>query len=834
MNKLLLLLALCLGLLTVWADEEAADTTADDEEEANPATFSEEELQAIEDSATKFEFQAEVTRLMEIIIHSLYTQREIFTRELISNAGDALDKIRYKSLLDKEILGDTTDLQILIRADNEANTLTLTDTGIGMTKKELEENLGTVARSGTAAFLDAFAQQKEGEDGNAMNLIGQFGVGFYSAFLVADEVTVVSKSPDDENQHVWRSQADGSFTVAVDPRGNTLGRGTSVTLTLKEDAAEYLDNAELERVVMRYSQFMQYPIKLWTSKKETVEIPIEEEDDDEESAEGDDEDEDDELVAEDEDDDEDEEDKPTTRTEEKTVWYWKQLNDQKPIWTRRPSQIEDSEYDTFYKSFAKGSDSYLAKTHFRAEGEIEFDSLLFVPDKAPWGLYDNYYTQKSSLALYVRRVLVADKFEDFIPRYLNFIKGLVDSNDLPLNVNREQLQRNKIMKVISKKVTRKALDMLRKMAEAEAADDEDDEDDESAEDSKEDDDEATADEEDDDDDEEESVSTYSKFYGEFGRSIKLGVIEDTKNRKKLVNLLRFTSLKHPEVPVSLATYVDEMAENQKNIYFITAATQEEAASSPFLERARSKNFDVLYFVENLDEYMNLADYDDYTLQSVTKEGLDLGDGSGGENYKKEKKEEFETLTNWLKDLYGSKVSKVEVSLRLETSPLIIATTKYGHSANMERITRGQAFGKSSGRATKVVEINPRHPIIKKLRARVEEDKESEETKDYANVLYDMALIQSGFSIEASDVSDYSSRLERVVRDGLQVSADEEVEAMPEFADDEEDDMDEDDEDDDDEEEELLDDDDEVETDDDEDAGDDAEDADEEASGHDEL
>merc|ERR1719499_1563194 len=277
-----------------------------------------------------------------------------------------------------------------------------------------------------------------------------------------------------------------------------------------------------------------------------------------------------------------------------------------------------------------------------------------------------------------------------------------------------------------------------------------------------------------------------------------------------------------------------MSEGQKNIYYISAGSLEEAKASPFLERAKAKGYDVLYFVENLDEYLNLSEFEDYTLQSVTKEGLDLGDGKGGEKYLKSMQEEFTVLTDWLKDLYGSNVNKVEVSPRLETSPLIIATTKYGHSANMERITRGQAFGKSSGRATKVVEINPRHPIIKKLRARVEEDKESEETKDYANVLYDMALIQSGFSIEASDVSDYSSRLERVVRDGLQVSADEEVEAMPEFADDEEDDMDEDDEDDDDEEEELLDDDDEVETDDDEDAGDDAEDADEEASGHDEL
>merc|ERR1719461_1730165 len=330
--------------------------------------FSDEDLKVINDGGNKKQFQAEVNRLMEIIIHSLYTQRDIFLRELISNAGDALDKIRYKSLLDKEVLGENTDLEIMIRADSDANTLTITDTGVGMTKQELEDNLGTVARSGTAAFLDAFAQKSDDDGSNAMNLIGQFGVGFYSTFLVADEVTVVSKSNDDD-QHVWMSKADGSYTVSKDPRGNTLGRGTSVTLTLKEDAAEYLDNDELERVVMRYSQFMQYPIKLWSSKKETFEVEPEEKDEDEDKEDETDDDEDEDLVAEDEDDDDDEDEGP--KTEERTVWYWKQLNDQKPIWTRRPSQVEDSEYEEFYKTFAKGSgDNFLAKSHFRAEGEI--------------------------------------------------------------------------------------------------------------------------------------------------------------------------------------------------------------------------------------------------------------------------------------------------------------------------------------------------------------------------------------------------------------------------------------------------------------------------------
>merc|ERR1711879_417633 len=341
---------------------------------------------------------------------------------------------------------------------------------------------------------------------------------------------------------------------------------------------------------------------------------VKEEDDEDE----DDEESDEEIDAEDE--DEEEDDDPETKTEERTVWFWKQLNEQKPIWTRRPSQIEDDEYESFYQAFTKSSDKFLAKTHFRAEGEIEFDSLLFVPDRAPWGLYDNYYTQKSSLALYVRRVLVADKFEDFIPRYLNFIKGLVDSNDLPLNVNREQLQKNKIMKVISKKVTRKALDMLKKMAQEEEDDDEDeDEDDEDSEKEEDKDEDEDEDDEDEDDKAVDEESTYSKFYKEFGRSVKLGVIEDTKNKKKLLKLLRFNSMNSPDKLISLEGYVDAMPDNQKHIYYISAANMEEAKMSPFLERCKSKNFDALYFVENLDEYINLSDYEDYTVMSVTKE-----------------------------------------------------------------------------------------------------------------------------------------------------------------------------------------------------------------------
>merc|ERR1719499_1359341 len=559
-----------------------------------------------------------------------------------------------------------------------------------MTGKELTDNLGTVARSGTAKFLEAFAAGKD--SGDALSLIGQFGVGFYSAFLVADEVIVVSKSNDDEKQNIWKSTADGSFIVAQDPRGTTLGRGTSVILKLKEDADEFLNKREIENLITRYSQFTNYPLLMWESKVETEEVALEGEDEEEE------EEDDDELTAED---DEDEDEEPSTKTIEKTIWFWKRINENKPLWTRSAKDITEEEYQSFYKAFNKASDEALAYSHFKAEGEIEFSSIIYIPKTAPYGMYDNYYTSKSSLQLYVRRVLVADEIEDLVPRYLNFLKGMVDSNDLPLNVNREQLQKNKVMKVISKKLTRKGLDLLRKMAEEEEGTDDDDDEDEDDEDEEE--------EAEEEEKTEEEPMKYSAFWKEFGKSVKLGVIEDSKNRKKLLNLLRFPSTASDE-PVSLQSYVDRMKDGQENIYFISAGSLEEAKDSPFLEQVTKKGFEVLFFVDNLDEYMNLNEFDDFTLQAITKEGLDLNEGRAAKKYMEDKEEEFEDLTECLKDVYGDKITKVALSNRLEETPMIIVTTKYGYSANMERIARGQAFGsKNPTKASKILEVNFRHP-----------------------------------------------------------------------------------------------------------------------------
>lgn len=477
-------------------------------------------------SKEEFSFNADVSRLMDIIINSLYTKKEVFIRELISNASDALDKVRFVSLQNPEYLGNNPQLEIMIDFDFDAKTISITDTGIGMTKAELIKNLGTVAKSGTTAFLEAMGK------GDSLNLIGQFGVGFYSAFLVANKVVVSSKANDDE-QHVWTSMADAKFFVTKDPRGDTLGRGTRVTLHLKDDAVEYVEQDKIKNLVKKYSEFIQYPIKLFISKEVRKQV------EDEEAAAAADDSSDkpeDEIKDEGEVEPEvatDEEKKTKTVTEQ--VWEWEIINEIKAIWLRDKSEITDDEYNNFYKTISKDHENPLAYTHFTAEGEIEFKSILYIPSQAPYDLFENYYGRSAALKLYVRRVLITEEFEELMPRYLNFIKGVVDSDDLPLNVSREQLQQLKMIKVMSKKLVRKAIEMIRALAEDEEEEEDEDEDEENEEENaKEEEKEASKEGK----SEEESEDKYTKFWKAFGKNIKLGVIEDASNRSKLAKLLR--------------------------------------------------------------------------------------------------------------------------------------------------------------------------------------------------------------------------------------------------------------------------------------------------------
>jgi len=768
-------------------EASAADKTADAAEGPTLSYdgFSVEEKAALEAGGQKQEFQAEVGRLMDIIINSLYSKKEIFLRELISNASDALDKIRFLSLTDPKVLGDgdATKLEIRISSDKKAGTITISDTGIGMTKEDLMNNLGTIARSGTSSFLEKMS--KEGD----MNLIGQFGVGFYSVYLIAESVTVVTKNNDDD-QYVWVSSADASYTISKDPRGNTLGRGTSITMKVKEDATEFLEEDQLKTLIKRYSEFINFPIYLQITKTEEVEVPDEDAAKEEkpagEAAAAEKKDEDEVDVSDVDEEEEKKDDKPKTKKVKKTSKNWELINDTKAIWVRAPSDVKDDEYNNFFKSLTKEFDDPLEKIHFTAEGEIQFRSILFVPKKAPSDLFDKLQTKQNNLRLYVRRVFISDEFDDLMPRYLSFIRGVVDSEDLPLNVSREMLQQSRVLKVIKKKLVSKALDMMKKMSEAEESAIESEEEEE-----KEEEDKAKAEaagekaeekeeegEEDGEEDGEAAIKKYKDFHEAFGKTIKLGIIEDTKNRKKLAKLLRFesTHTKDGET-VSLGRYVKRMKEGQKHIYYIAGENKKELETSPFLEKLKKRGYEVIFMTDPIDEYavQHMDEFEDNKLMNASKEDLKFGDKEEKKEKKRREKakESLKELIEWYKKLLGDKVEKIIVSNRLTTSPMAIVTGTYGYTANMERLMKAQALNDPSRysfmASKKTVEINPYHPVVLKLHEKVKDAAEDDDTKDLANMLYDSALVSAGFDID--DNTSFQKRLLKFINTGLGVDAD---------------------------------------------------------------
>ena len=714
------------------------------------------------------EFQAEVSRLMDIIINSLYSNKDIFLRELISNGSDSLDKIRFLSLTDESVLGtgDDANLDIRIKVDKENGVLSIRDRGVGMTKAELKENLGTIAKSGTSAFLE---QMQKGGD---MNLIGQFGVGFYSVYLVADFVEVRSKHNSEDKQWIWQSKADGAFAISED-EGEPLGRGVEINIYLKEEAQEYLEEDKLKELVEKYSEFINFPIYLWNSEEVEEEVPLSDEELAEQASKAEEEEEDveetdeDDESADDEDDeveDEDEEELPTTKKVKKTVWDWKNVNDNKAIWLRSSTEVEDDEYSKFYKALSKDDKEPLSYTHFKAEGDVEFKSILFIPEKPPQDLFDNYYNKAAALKLYVRRVFISDEFDELLPKYLSFIKGIVDSDTLPLNVSRETLQQHTSLKTIKKKLVRKALDMIRKLAE----EGQDDDDEEAAD--------AAA-----DDSADEEETKYDKFWKNYGKAIKLGIIEDASNRTRLAKLMRFYTSKSPTKLVSLEQYVERMKPGQKSIYYLAGESREALEKSPFLEKLLQKDLEVIYFTDPIDEYtmQNLTEFDDFKFSNASKDDLKFGDDTEAAKARLKKvKEEFKDFTKWWKEILPSEeVEAVKISNRLVTTPCSVVTSKYGWSANMERIMKAQALSDDGRmaymRGRKTLEINPGHPIIKALKEKSEDDAGDEDTKRTALIMYETALLESGFMFE--EPKGFAGRLFDMVRRDLGVEADAEVE-----------------------------------------------------------
>ncbi|XP_014475356.1 PREDICTED: endoplasmin [Dinoponera quadriceps] len=691
------------------------------------------QMKELRDKAEKFEFQTEVNRMMKLIINSLYRNKEIYLRELISNASDALDKIRLLSLTDKSVLDTNSELAIRLKADKENKVLHIMDSGIGMTKQDLVNNLGTIAKSGTAEFLGKMQEAKNAQDMNDM--IGQFGVGFYSAYLVANTVVVTTKHNDDK-QYIWESDSS-SYSIVEDPRGDTLKRGTTVSLHLKDEALDFLEPDTIKTLVKKYSQFINFPIYLWNSKVVQVDA---DEDDDEKPVKEDAEKDVSEDKTEDEDDAKVEEDADEKKPKkiDKTVWDWEVLNDSKPIWTLKPSEVDDKEYSEFYKTLTKDNQEPLAKIHFVAEGEVTFKSVLFIPKVQPSDSFNRYGTKSDNIKLYVRRVFITDKFTDMMPNYLSFIRGIVDSDDLPLNVSRENLQQHKLIKVIKKKLVRKVLDMIKKIPKEE----------------------------------------YEKFWKEYSTNMKLGLVDDVQNRARLSKLLLFRSSTQKEY-TSLADYVSRMKPNQQHIYYIAGSSEDEVRKSPFVERLEKKGYEVLQLSEAADEYAisSLSEFEGKKFQNVAKEGFTLNEGEKAKERMEQLKTTFEPLVKWLNDILKDHISKAQVSERLTDSPCAVVASLFGWTGNMERLAISNAHQKSDDpqksyylNQKKSLEINPRHPLIRELLRRVEVNSADQTAKDIALMMYRTAMLRSGYMLK--ETASFATSVEHMMRKTLGISVDE--------------------------------------------------------------
>lgn len=677
-----------------------------------------------------YAFSADINQLMSLIINTFYSNKEVFLRELVSNASDALDKIRYNSLTDKSVLDSEQNLEIRISFDKENSRLIIQDTGIGMTKEDLIKNLGTIAKSGTKSFIESMTA------GADVSMIGQFGVGFYSAYLVADRVEVISKNNSDA-QHKWSSTAGGSFIVEPD-NSIDLKRGTAIVLYLKSDMTNYLEESEIRKLIKKHNQFIDFPIYLQTLKTREVEEETSEVNVEESKEKSSDEDVDVKVNVEDVEDDEDEK-HPTKKTRTETYNEWDHINQERPIWTRNAKDVTHEEYAGFYKAITNDYDEHLDVSHFSVEGQIEFKGILYIPKKAPYDIFDTAMKKPNNIKLYVRKVFITDNCEDLVPEYLRFVRGVIDSEDLPLNISRETLQQNKIMKVIKKNIVKKTFELFNSISE--------------------------------------DPEKYQNFYDNFSKNIKLGIHEDSVNREKLSGFLRYESSKSEEQFISFDEYISRMKEGQKGIYYIIGESRKAIVNSPFLEKLRKNDIEVFYMTDALDEYVfqQLKEYQNIKLISVTKENISVNDNDNDKESFETTKKEFENVCKYFKTVLGDEVEKVVISDRLESSPCVLVTGEYGWSANMQRIMKAQALGsKDIGMSMmmnkKTMELNPYNITIKRIKEKLDSNADESNTlNDLIHLLYDVTLQSSGFTLD--DPSTFSNRIIRLINYGL--GADEE-------------------------------------------------------------
>ncbi|EAY02265.1 Hsp90 protein [Trichomonas vaginalis G3] len=673
--------------------------------------FSPDQMKSIENKAEKHEFETEISKLMNILIDSLYENKDIFLREVISNANDALDKIRFQAIKDHKALDQgNRELQILIDVNEDDRTITVTDTGIGMTKRDLIENLGRIARSGTSEF------KKMIQSGDT-SLIGQFGVGFYSTFLVADKVTVISKHNDDPKQWIWTSDSSAQYTIAEDPRGVTLGRGTQIIMHIKEKDYQYLNRDRLIAIARHYSMFVDFPIKIWQYHEEKIctdEIP---------EAESSETTEDDIFDSQDTVKDEDSDEEIVTiatpedrASPKKIVWEWEQINNRQPIWMRDRNDISELEYNEFYKGAFKDTKNPMFKIHTCEEGRITFNALLYIPSTAPSSDKMMQHTTRN-VKLYVKRVLVSDEWNDeLLPDYLHFIKGVIDSSDLSLNVDRDHLSKEGTLTLIKRRITNKIISELQHSFQFEPG-------------------------------------LYFQFYKQYSAALKYGVIQDQKNKNSLAKLLLFYTSYSPNSMVTLDEYVSRMKTGQDKIYFIGSANRESAAVSPYLESLYSRGIEVIFAIEPIDLYCleRMDTFDGYKFENPETQN-DKGSLTKDLMACNLTQREWSVIQRWFKKVLGDKIEKVSLSSRLKSTPAICTATNWGYTASHERLIRAQTvydqkLTDNLQMNKKILEMNPEHPTIIELFDRIKNNEKDPQLVEDAKLIFETGLLAGGFTID---------------------------------------------------------------------------------------